>query len=99
MNLFPGSEFTAALGKYFPRLIGQLAQKQSFPTPATARSLSNQTSRHDSRVVEHEQVAGIQELRQIFKYPMFDRLRRPANDEQSRSVPLRARLLGDEFGR
>src|SRR5260370_778161 len=99
MNLFAGSEFTAALGKYFPGLIGQLAQKQSFPTPASPRPPSDQTGRHHSRVVEHEHIARIQQLWQFIKNVMLDGLRGSPNHEQSRFVPLRARLLGDELRR
>src|SRR5438034_442860 len=98
LNFFAGRELAATFGKDFPRPIWKLAQEKSFPAPAGARPPSHQPSRHDSRVVEHEQIAGIQQLRQVFKNPILDRLGGPANDKKARFVAFWRWFLGDELG-
>ena len=99
LNFFAGGKLAATLGKDFPCPIRKFAQKKPFPTSAGACPQPHQTSRHDARVVEHEQIAGIQQLRQILKNSMLNGLRGPANDEQARLVALGTGFLGDEIGR
>jgi hypothetical protein len=73
-----------------------LTQVESFPLAAGPLPVSQKASRQDPRVVEHEQIAGIEEVWQIAELAMIKRSVTSANDQQPRPVALGSRLLRDQ---
>ncbi len=63
---------------------------------AAARLTSAQPGRNDPRIVEHQQIIGAQELRQVAHGPVLERAAVAREHHQARSVALGERLLRDE---
>jgi len=65
--------------------------------PAAAFLLSEQARLDDAGVVENQQVAGGDQLRQVGKAPVVQRV--AVDVQQSAGRALGGRVLGDQFGR
>ena len=73
-------------------------QKQSLPLPAGGGAPADEPGGHHPRVVDDDEVARREDLRQIADAAVMQRARRPVHDEQPRRGPVGERLLGDEVG-
>jgi hypothetical protein len=60
--------------------------------------MAQQTSWHDFRVVQDQEVSWLQQVRQVSEDVVSDASALPIHDEQTGLVTLAGRLLGDEVG-
>ena len=94
---------TAGLREHPPtaRLFTLPLHLQKKPLPAAARGgpAAHQPGGHHAGVVDHDQVAGGEQVGQVANLPVLERAGAAAGDEQPGRRPVGQRLLGDEFPR
>src|SRR5688572_10965637 len=73
-----------------------LEQKLDAPT---RRLVPDDTRRQHTRVVEHEQIAGAEQRRQVGEQPILDTARGTVEHEQAARAPLPERRLRDQLRR
>jgi hypothetical protein len=76
-----------------------LAQEQSFPFAAGAGAFAEQARRQNARVVQDEQVAGVQQIGQFDEVMVMQRTIAAPRNEKPGVIARRAWLLRDEIGR
>jgi hypothetical protein len=72
-------------------------EEETFPLASRRRPITDDPSRHDARIVQHESVAGTKQAWQVANRVMLDRLPGTIQDEQPRTIPLFRRLFRNEF--
>lgn len=83
-----------------PPVIAQAANEQALHGPATRVAVAKQAGREDARVVDHQEVGGSQELREIADGRMgANGTRGSVEDEQSGGFAVGGRDLGNLLGR
>ena len=73
------------------------AHEEAFRRPATGQALTDEPRRKDARVVDHEQVAGPQQRRQVGELVMPHISARAVECEQPRGAPLYRGILGNQL--
>ena len=58
-----------------------------------------QSRRDHARIVEHQNIAGLQKIQQVGKLVVLDASGFPLQNQQARAVAARRGLLRDELGR
>ena len=74
-------------------------QQEQLDAAAGVRTNTEETGGHDARVVQHEQVAGLQEGGKVADLMVVERPGPAVHDEQAGGVAGLDRLLCDELGR
>ena len=75
---------------------GCFAQEQALPPAAAAGAAADQPGGQHARVVEDEQVAGVEQGRQVVEMAVGRRRAVAAHHQQARLVAFRRRFLGDQ---
>jgi hypothetical protein len=74
------------------------AQQQALGSATSREAPADQPRWKDASVVDDDQIARLEERRQIGKRVMRDATRRPAQAQETRSTSFSRRLLRDEIG-
>jgi hypothetical protein len=88
-------EKTPAGIRFLGFLVGML-QNEYFNAAAAFFATENPRRNHPG-VVDHQEVAGQEQLRKIKKMPMFHRPGGAVHNQEARLIPLRERDLSDQF--
>jgi hypothetical protein len=91
-----GLRVAAGPGEQLPEAVRGLAEVEPLPIPAGPLPPTDQPGWEHLRVVEHQQVAGVEQVRQVAEDAVFQLSGGPADDEQPRLVPTGGRLLRDQ---
>ncbi|MFM1903291.1 MAG: hypothetical protein RLZZ440_1191, partial [Planctomycetota bacterium] len=74
-------------------------KEEPLPLPSRGGPSTDKPRGHDPGVVDHEQIAGREQVGQIPHLPVLDRLFPPPHDEEPRGRPISEWPLGDQFPR
>jgi len=82
-----------------PVVDGIFFEEEQFKFPAGFDVHAAQPRRDHAGIVQHQNVAGLEKLRQLGKLAVFDFSGFPLQHQQARTVAARGGLLRDESGR
>jgi hypothetical protein len=91
-----GLGVAAGLRQQLPQPVGCLADEQAFPLAAGGLAPADHAGRDDAGVVEDEEVAGREEVRQLAEDAVLEFAGGAADDEEPGVVAPRRGVLGDE---